>query len=328
MKQLENLRWAPRWVSHLGCVKGCLDYLGLDISDAWLFGGTGHAFIMNVHDVVCPSGPTAWMTEMLFKLGRNLGYQIDGVVGWRGDGDLGAFQRRAWEHVRSALDEGQPCYGWELEIPEYYVVYGYTDDGYYFSGPGCDEGRGPKPWEELGSTDIGVVEMYSVKPGAAADDSQTVAQALSFALEHASSPDKWIFAGYKAGLAGYDNWICAVEGGTANGLGMAYNAAVWAECRRYALQFLREAQERIGGQTEALLDEAIGHYQAVSRSLDKVSEAYPFSPQLSNDPITADARSSTAVEALRTAREAEASGLHILARIAAKLGGPSTQTLA
>jgi hypothetical protein len=41
MKQLRNLRWAPRWVSHLGCVKGCLDYLGLDISDAWLFGGTG-----------------------------------------------------------------------------------------------------------------------------------------------------------------------------------------------------------------------------------------------------------------------------------------------
>jgi hypothetical protein len=47
-KHLKNLRWNPRMVSHLGCIKGCLDYLGMDISDAWLFGGTGHAFIINI----------------------------------------------------------------------------------------------------------------------------------------------------------------------------------------------------------------------------------------------------------------------------------------
>ncbi len=47
-KHLENLRWNPRMVSHLGCIKGCLDYLGMDITDAWLFGGTGHAFIINI----------------------------------------------------------------------------------------------------------------------------------------------------------------------------------------------------------------------------------------------------------------------------------------
>ena len=42
MKALENCRWTPRWVSHLGCIKGCLDFLGIEISDAWLYGGTGH----------------------------------------------------------------------------------------------------------------------------------------------------------------------------------------------------------------------------------------------------------------------------------------------
>ncbi len=49
-KKLENLRWRSRWTSHLGCVKGCLDYLNIDISDAWLYGATGHAFIINVAD--------------------------------------------------------------------------------------------------------------------------------------------------------------------------------------------------------------------------------------------------------------------------------------
>jgi hypothetical protein len=31
-KEIEGLRWVPRWVSHLGCVKGCLDYLGVGVS--------------------------------------------------------------------------------------------------------------------------------------------------------------------------------------------------------------------------------------------------------------------------------------------------------
>lgn len=50
MKTLEHLRWKRHYVSHLGCIKGCLNYLGMEISDAWLFGGTGHAFIINIAD--------------------------------------------------------------------------------------------------------------------------------------------------------------------------------------------------------------------------------------------------------------------------------------
>ena len=43
--RLENLKWQPKWVSHLGCLKGCLDYLDVQVSDAWLFGASGHAFL-------------------------------------------------------------------------------------------------------------------------------------------------------------------------------------------------------------------------------------------------------------------------------------------
>jgi hypothetical protein len=320
MKQLENLGWSPHWVSHLGCIKGCLDYLGLDISNAWLFGGTGHAFVINLHEEVCPSGPTAWKTEMLFKLGRNLGYDTDGVFGFKGNDDFAVLQRSAWEHAREKIDQGVPCYGWELEIPEFYVVYGYDDGGYYFSGPGCDEGKGPKPWQELGDTGIGVVEMYSVSPGRAANDCQTVREALAFALEHAANPGKWIFDGYRAGLAGYDNWIAAVEGGTASAFGMAYNAAVWAECRGYAVQFLREAQERMGSKVGSLLNGAVRHYGQVSESLSEVAELYPFSPEIADDPIRADDRNAPAVGALRRARETEAAGLQVLASIVEALG--------
>jgi len=318
MKKLENLKWVPRWVSHLGCIKGCLDYLGLDVSDAWLFGATGHAFVLNVHEVVCPSGPTAWNTEMLLKLGKNIGYEIDGVFGMKSADGFAKKQKLAWEHVQAAIDQGFPCYGWELDIPEYYVVYGYDDSGYYFSGPGCDEGKGPKPWQELGDTEISVLEMYSVQPGEVANDVQTVKEALAFALEHATSPSKWIFPKYKAGLAGYDNWIHALESGTADGFGMAYNAAVWAECRGYAVLFLQEAKGRLEERAAAAFDEAIERYQVVHENLQKIAKAFPFLG-MEAEHIKDQARIHTALDALRTARDAEAGGLETLQRIVNEL---------
>ncbi len=48
MKELKDLRWQNKCITHLGCIKGCLDYLKKDVTDAWLYGATGHAFILNM----------------------------------------------------------------------------------------------------------------------------------------------------------------------------------------------------------------------------------------------------------------------------------------
>ncbi len=316
-KEIEGLRWKPRWVSHLGCIKGCLEHLNLDVSDAWLFGATGHALIINMHEVVCPSGPTAWHTEMLFKLGNNIGYTIDGVLSDKSHSDFADKQKLAWEKTKQAIDEGLPCYGWELDIPEFQVVYGYDDEGYYFSGAQCDSGKGPKPWDELGDTEIGILEMYVVKPGQAADDIKTVKDALEFALEHAKSPAKWIYPKYKAGIAGFDNWINALEIGKADNFGMAYNSAVWSECRGFAVQFLKEAKERLDDKFSSLFDEAIGHYEVVAQNLENVSGVFPFPPK--GDEVKDTNRSSVALKYLRKARNAEESGLRALEKILSEL---------
>ncbi|MEW6716870.1 MAG: hypothetical protein AB1345_05125 [Chloroflexota bacterium] len=321
MKKLENLTWSPKWVSHLGCIKGCLDYLKLNITDAWLYGATGHAFIINMSEVVCPSSPTAWKTMKLFELGKNIGYHIEGVFGFKSDQDFAGVQKQAWEHARQAIDQGFPCYGWELEVPEYYVVLGYDHVGYYYSGPMCGDGKGPKPWQELGGTDIGVIELYSVKPGKAADEVSTVRQAFEFALEHAQSPDKWILPRYKAGLEGFDYWINSLQKGTAHGMGMAYNAAVWEECRRYGVAFLKEAKARLKGATSTLFDEAIEHYETVTRHLKGGCQLYPFEEYRSKESIDLDDKSQKAVDMLKKAREAEALGLRTLEKIVSRLEG-------
>ena len=320
MKMLENCRWSMAWVSHLGCIKGCLDFLGIEISNAWLYGGTGHAFVINLHKEVCPSGPTAWNTMKLFELGRNLGYKLDSVFATKGQDNFAEMQKRAWEHVQSAIDQGTPCYGWELEIPEFYVVYGYDDAGYYFSGPGCDDGKGPKPWHELGDTGIGVLELYSVWPGETADDATTVKQALSFALEHAVTSNEWTHEDYKTGLAGYDNWINALQEGKASDMGMRYNTGVWLECRQNAVGFLEEAKGRLKSRADELFDVALAHYRIVSESLGKVAAIYPWSFEASDeDVLPVDDKNHAAVETLKAAREAEAAGLQALEKIVAAL---------
>jgi hypothetical protein len=318
MPALDNLHYKPLWTSHLGCVKGCLDYLGLDVTEAWLFGATGHAFVINIHDLVCPSGPTAWNTAGLFALGRNAGYTIDGVQAHKSQPDFADKQRLAWDKTRQAIDKGFPCYGWELQIPEYYLVSGYDRTAYLFTGPACDQASGRKVWDELGNTGIGMLEMYQVRPGAPVGDRRTVREALAFALEHAGSPKKWILPRYRSGLGGYENWIASLRAGTADSHGAAYNAAVWCECRGFAVEFLEQAKQRIGELGDGLFAQAGEHYRQVHAQLERVSELFPFRgmrPEHVKDPQ----RVGAALEALESARQAEASGLQALEKLVAVL---------
>jgi hypothetical protein len=317
-KLLENLRWRRMWVSHLGALKGCLDYLGLNVSEPWLFGATGHAFILNIHEDVCPSGPTAWNTQMLHVLGRNLGYTAEGVFALRGDGDFGEKQRRAWETVRRAVDESRPCYGWELEIPEFYVIHGYDEEGYHYSGPRREDGRGPKPWNRLGATPIGCLEVYALKGADPSDDATAVRDALAFVLEHARNPVKWTYPGYKAGPAGYDAWIKALVENTAEGFGMAYNSVVWYTCRANGVGFLEEAKGRIGGDVGPLFERAKRHYQVVSENLRVVADTFPFFA-VKPAYIEYEDRRRIAVEALGKARQAEIEGLATLEELLGRL---------
>jgi hypothetical protein len=218
--------------------------------------------------------------------------------------------------VRESIDAGYPCYGWELEIPEFYLVYGYDDQGYYYRGPGCEGGKGPLPWQKLGDTGIGVLEMYSIRPGEAADDATVLKDAAAFALEHAANPAKWIFPGYASGLKAYDNWIAALERGGADEMGNAYNAGVWRECRHHAVGFLREARDRLVLPAASELEAATGAYEAVVSGLDELCQLYPWRWDL-HDGVMApvDDTSAKGIAALIKARAAEERGLQALERL-------------
>jgi hypothetical protein len=156
--------------------------------------------------------------------------------------------------------------------------------------------------------------MYAVKPADPADDTKTVRDALRFALKHAESPKEWVFPKYKAGVAGFDSWIAALEAGKADGLGMAYNSEVWSECRELGVGFLKEAKDRMPGSMSPVLDEAIEHYESVSRNLKDVAALYPFIGR-KPEHIADESRRKAAAEHLKEAREAERRGLSTLAKV-------------
>ncbi|GIP36150.1 hypothetical protein [Paenibacillus sp. J2TS4] len=396
LKKLDRLQWKPMWVSHLGSVKGGLEYLNIPVSEAWLMGMTGHAFLINLDDKVTAAGPTAWNNEMLMNLGSNLGYETHGVFGWRTEADFTAKQKLAWENTKKAIDQGYPCYGWELGIPEYYVVNGYDEHhGYRYSGIGTAdplflleglslpdlerfemtvelrseleqhgiavsertevskkfgslvfedalssklyyllqaiEGHwlvheeslngAFKPWQELGISQNGLLEMYWLEPGFTTDDREALKEALEFVLEFSKGASQWILPGYKVGIDGFDQWIGALSERRADGFGTAYNAAVWSECRKFAVECLKEAEERIGRQgseLNGLLQAGAQHYGQVYHYLSKVEKLFPFH-QREEEHIRDEDRLNQAVEALTKARDAEEQALNLLRAIYNKL---------
>jgi hypothetical protein len=104
-----------------------------------------------------------------------------------------------------------------------------------------------------------------------------------------------------------------VEEGTAVAFGHSYNAEVWAECRREAAAFLREAKTRLGGEAGTPLDEAAEQYSLVASKLKEVRDLHPFrGPDDSNQKRI---QSPEAASLLRAAGEAESRGLDALKRV-------------
>jgi len=312
MKKLNDLEFVPRAVSHMGALEGCLKYLGIDVSPGWLYGSTGHAFILNIDTDLCGSGPHCWGWGVVNKLGKNIGYKTEVVYTNVNKDDFSQMQEKAWDFARKSIDDGFPCYGWHYD---FMVINGYDNSGYLLSGPVDDA---PGDWRKFGADAVGFLEIWSVRPGQEADDMLTIKDALSFAVDLAKEPDKRTLDTGTGGLSGYDNWIKGLESGEGDAFGGAYNAAIWAECRRYAVEFLEEANQRTGKKYDSLFQPAIKQYKLVSDNLNEVEKLFPYKNATKDEwkqNMENSEHRQKAAEHLKNAKAAEAKGLELLAEI-------------
>lgn len=314
-----RLHWRRLWITEIGCLKGCLDYLDRDTSVGWLMGGTGHAFVMNIMETVCAATVTAWDKTRFYELGKNIGYSTESVFGHVSMPNFEDLQKLAWDKVRQALDKGKPCYGWDFAAPEFYVIHGYDDKGYLYRS--FEDSVSHLPWQQLGRVhDIGVAQVWIVSPVEPADDRTTVREALEFAIEIGRGRQDEVGPPSQMGLPGYDLWIHELETGSAEGFGLAFNSVCWEQCRHFAVEFLREAGYRTGVAPE-LWQKAMSHYKVVAENLAHVSRMYPFdASRLDNAEYDlSETARRTAAGHIRTARQAEEAGLAVLDKLVAEL---------
>ena len=319
MKMLEGLSRRRRYNEHMGCIKGCLEYLGSEVTFPWLYGGTTHAFVLNMNDAVFVDCAMAWDTASLYGLYPNLGFRRDGPVHDPGMGDDASpevflqKQREAWDFVRARLDRGIPCYGWELSyVPSYYVIVGYDDVGYYYSG--WKEG-GPCPWDRMGTYDVRIVAVHSIERCPAAADDVVIRDALTSVLERVERTDGWAASPrYRTGLPAYEMWAQALETGRANLDGHGYINHFWLECREMAVEFLHEAKSRLGGRCDAAFDGAAEHYALVRDRLRDLLEMHPERAEREAN-WTTTFQSPAGAALVRQAAQAEKRGVACLRRI-------------
>ena len=237
--ELNGLKQPPFQTTLMGVVKGALDYYGIKTTDAWAFGGSGHAFLINVHKELCPSGPYCWKDDWMVPLLRNLGLEMTDF-GFFHKGTPPAERAALEQRVKGLLDEGVAC---AFVNMEYQLINGFDDKALRLARPwDCGEALTPPTltygsWKELG--DEVHVTFFSLRKVAPQDEAKTIRDSLRAAIELFRSPAKYTMEGYGMGPGAYDNWAAATPGQMASH-GNWWNATVWAECRKMAGAYFAE----------------------------------------------------------------------------------------
>lgn len=267
--RLDKLQQPPLNTTMMGVLKGAADCYGIKASVPMLYGGSGHAFLINIHDQICPSGPYCWNYKRFYELVKNLGIEMI---------ELGFFARdsspeaRAGveQKVKEALDRKLPC---ALNSMENQLIYGYDEEKFSTAQPWPKLPDFPPAtltfgsWKELGNEVH--ITFFVFDKLAAKDDLTIIRESLTYAVDLFRNPDRYNFERYGIGPIAYDNWAKAKPEHLASH-GNWWNAEVWSECRAMASQYFLEISNKNEGDTKTRAKELSTAYKEISELLRKI----------------------------------------------------------
>ena len=237
--RLHGLKQPPYNTTMMGVVTGALDYYSISRTPGEAFVLSGHAFLMNVHEELCPSGPYLWRYDRFFELLTNLGLAMQNAGALTPTADP-ARRAALEERLRGAIDAGVVC---SLLNMEHQLLLGYDRGGFTLAQPwGPDCSMTPAQlsfgtWQEF--RDDLPVEFFTLTTCPPRPES-AVSDAMDFALDLWRHPERYTEAPYAVGAGAYDTWLDALDGGHGGGVGNWWNALVWAECRARAADYLQD----------------------------------------------------------------------------------------
>lgn len=246
--ELADLKQPPFNSTLMGALKGAADWFDLDLDVPLFFGLSGHAFLINMHKTLCPSGPYAWDKTGFKRCLANLGLLVKEEFWFEPDTSL-EKRNQTDSYIRASLNEGKLAM---LEYLEYQLITGFDETGYSFALPWNGQAESERrrlsfgSWEECLGPENFVGFKLLEKGELSADFSVMLRDALDYGLDlwknparHVCSPD------YGIGFDAWDRWEEGVKGGQGGGHGNWWNALVWAENREMGAAFFDETAELV-----------------------------------------------------------------------------------
>ncbi|MBN1231894.1 MAG: hypothetical protein JXA60_00880 [Candidatus Coatesbacteria bacterium] len=245
--KLEMISQKPYNTSLMGVITGISSYYELPFSDEEMFGLSAHAFLVNIHDILCPSGPYVWNDEWFYELLKNTGIEAT-FLGFFSADNTTEERNNIEKTIREHIESNNPCYVVNMDNQ---IIYGYDETGLLLSQPWSDcvcttpQKLTYATWDEFGKELH--VAFFSFRKCEPKDRKLAIKESLAHAVKLLESKDDFSPPRYATGLKAYDNWISAVSNDHGASHGSWWNSVVWSECRKMAGNFLeRLIKDSIG----------------------------------------------------------------------------------
>ena len=233
-----DITQAPFNTSLMGVIRGVADHMDTDLSTPALYGRSGHAFFMNIHEAICPSGPYCWNIDPFIALLENCGIRMKKHGFFSGES---AVEERdiLEKSIKAELEMGNPCCAVNMD---YQLVTGFDDTGFICSQP-WDMDFPPAhlsfgSWAEW-KNEIHAC-FFSFESIELSDPVYAIQQSLQFVRDLNENPSGYTMKPYTCGMAGYDVWLRGVKKGYGAEHGNWWNGTVWSECRKQGALYFGE----------------------------------------------------------------------------------------
>lgn len=309
-----SFRTPQTWNSAAASIHEMLGYIGPSPSLPMVMGMSGLSFRLTIlpQDIHI-AGPTAYnFKEVLTRGLQHMGYRSHGVEALASEAGLNAnlvdpsmLEEKAkgkrllnprlvqaLSLIRYAIHRGIPAVVWDLNIPEFGLIYGYDDAARTLYGTDFTK-SGTIPYDHVGR---GVNQEVFVL--AAESDGMiremNLHAALTAALAHYRGDDPYTLPNTVSGVAAYAVWREALEYRRVEPNGHAYNIAVLWDARRYASEFFKELSLKWASiaSYSSLIPfclQAEELYRNMSQKLNTLAELFPFPDGgLPNEKLHAD----------------------------------------
>jgi hypothetical protein len=249
MAQPISARFATNWTSAAGALEGILEDSGAALPRHAIMGITGlawHTCLGTTSGVAAlPSGPTDLDWARMVAGYRRTGVafesylaQLTPATNWNAGRD-GAI---AW--AASRLDVGTPIIGWDFQLHEFAIIYGYDARrrGFLVDGVYGPEFGPFISWDEWPSS-LGQVRLFAPVGPIETDPLEVVAESLQAALDCLAGSDGPV-DGQPRGTAALRAWAEALDSDVeVDRAGNAYTLAVTQAARLDGAAFLKDLAE-------------------------------------------------------------------------------------